>query len=172
MESTKRYALSILFPDGVRENPYMPVWKCSGALWFLPALFWCKLIFNVIYTNSRARLGFYCSFSLCVSCVAAFLGHYFSVNLPLGILIGSSGLFFYCVGHVIREFQLFDKQYPRWSLLVFIPIWLGFAKYTTFAMYSFCYDIFYLVNVAIAIGATVLITLLSKRIENEQEFVC
>lgn len=164
-ESALRYLYSILFPDGVRKNPYIPTWKCSGALWFLTALFWCKLMFNVIFESCKSKQRLCCVLCLLLSCVAAFVGHYINVNLPFGILIGCSGLFFYCVGVEIKKYKMFDMHYPIWCIILFIPIWLGFANFTTFAMYSFRYDYFYLVNVAIAIASTILIVSGSRRIE-------
>lgn len=167
LDSSMRYPRSILFPDGVRENPFMPNWTNSGALWFLPALFWCRLIYNAIEGFCKSRVLLSCCACLLVTCLAAFLGHWLRINIPFGILIGCSGLFFYCIGYLIRKYNMFEKKYPRWILLVFVPFWLVSAKYTTFAMFSFKYDAFYLINVAIAICATTLIVLISKRIESK-----
>lgn len=155
------YGLSVLFPDGIRPYSFNGGWPCSGALWFLPALLWCRIIFNCLLNLLNfVPYGFgYLVVSLLITGVAAVSGQY--INLPFGILIGCSGLFFYAVGYFIRTFKFFDKQF-HWWYVVFIPFWIVVEYKTAFAMFGFIYDIYYPINLIIAVVATWFIVKMSS----------
>lgn len=69
-----------------------------GVIWFLIALFWCKLIYSVIYCNfpnQKTLLSFIIS-------IVAILIHNYVMVLPLGICEGLQALFIYNMGCYLR----------------------------------------------------------------------
>lgn len=69
----------------------------SGPVWFLLALFWCRVIFNYLYSFTN----YWFFYSIILSVLASGFGYYF-FNPPLGILIGMTALVFYALGLLFR----------------------------------------------------------------------
>lgn len=81
-----------------------------GALWFLPALFVCKNIFNAIHVKFgtlKKRLkvkAVYACMYVCIgicAAIGAFI-HRKYFPLPFGLTTGMNALVFFCVGHWIK----------------------------------------------------------------------
>lgn len=64
-----------------------------GPIWFLLALYWCKLFYAYLKQKTEKCL----LFSFIISTIALLIGKYV-VNLPFGILTGFCGMVFYCMG--------------------------------------------------------------------------
>lgn len=64
-----------------------------GAIWFLLALFWCRIFYAALKRLTDKTL----IISFVISTVALFVGK-FVLNLPLGILTGCCGMIFYAMG--------------------------------------------------------------------------
>ena len=88
-----------------------------GPIWFLLALFWCKIFYNIIYKKTHRPL--LCCFL--ISTLAFVFGKYV-MCLPLGLLYGLCSLIFYSMGHYMRLYghnSLINKY-----LWVGLAIWL------------------------------------------------
>lgn len=64
-----------------------------GPIWFLLALFWCK----IFYAYIKQRTNYPLAYSFIISVCAFIVGKYI-VNLPFGILTGFCGMVFYAMG--------------------------------------------------------------------------
>lgn len=138
-----------------------------GAIWFLLALFWCRLSFLVInkLCSSRPLILVIC---LCLSLFATYLDRTL-INLPLAILPGTSALPLYCIGHLAKSIPL-DMVSNRggWRVLlaalvicwviVLILSHLSQIRLSIVRCFYKCYPL----DVAGAIGGTYLIYLLSS----------
>jgi len=77
---------------------YLSDWPCIGAFWFFAAMFWCRVIFNLIYTKcGKARY-----YVLFAAAIAGYILLRYVVHLPLGISEGMSVLNFFLVGHLFK----------------------------------------------------------------------
>jgi hypothetical protein len=74
-----------------------------GAVWFLLALFWCRLIFNSLYSISEKRNLFIVIVSFAATLIAQFI--YF----PFSILPGLSAMIFYYLGYLASKYQWIEK---------------------------------------------------------------
>ena len=125
-----------------------------GAIWFLPALFWCKNIFNILYRQTSHWL-----IASIVIAIAAIILDCKVINLPLAILPGSSALIFYSIGVVIREKNGFYKFSPfLWAALA--VVWVIDFLFSNMSMVRCYYDNI-LLNILGACGGTYTIFLLS-----------
>ena len=81
---------------------YLPHWNSSvGAFWFFMALFWCRVIFNAVYTFA----GKWKYIVLTLLATLGYLSLRFLIRLPLCISEGLSVMVFFLVGHLFRNAQ-------------------------------------------------------------------
>ena len=159
--ATKRL-LGLCFPDSFYLKEYS--WINLGATWFIPALFWCKLISHYVVRLSNGK---YILVSAVISSVCAFLGgSILDYNIPFGILIGGCGVFSYCLGYYARIHDSMNKCIPTELWIVFFAIWLFFCHYYQFGMFLFQYTRFFPLQILIAFGMTLFIYRVSVGIEN------
>lgn len=69
-----------------------------GPIWFLLALFWCKIFYEFLKQKTDNCL----LWSFLISTIALVIGKYI-INLPFGILTGFCGMVFYCMGDYWRN---------------------------------------------------------------------
>ena len=106
----------------------------GGPIWFLLALFWCRLFYNLLH-GICAKHEFV--LSLILSVIAWQIG-YRIINLPVCILVGITALMFYSAGHNIRKIGL--DRFKLWHYLLGIIIWLFsvfIGTYLNMAQYIF-----------------------------------
>ena len=97
-------ALEMLISGGGVPNYYChwwSRWECIGAFWFFPAMFWCRVFFNTIFT----RCGRWKYPVLILTSVAGYVLLRFVIRLPFGISEGLSVLMFYLLGHLFRLYR-------------------------------------------------------------------
>ncbi len=125
-----------------------------GPIWFLLALFWCKLFYNLLvcYTHHPKIYA-------AVIAVIATLIHYYVIFIPMGITLGASAMMFYLIGHWAKEHNV-----DRYFIVVCVVCWLIGVSYSKVVMARCCYGM-YPVDVLGACGATMLIYMLSKGLE-------
>lgn len=131
---------------GDHENAYLTFWAClfpTGLkspisanllpIWFLFALFWCRQVYNIIFTKCNKWIAVIISFL--TSLGATFLYEDCSIRLPLAIMQGLSGMSFYLIGWLICKY----KDYLHWyfGLLSFL-IWIGCFRFCEVNM-VYCY---------------------------------
>lgn len=129
-----------------------------GPIWFLLALYWCK----VFYSYLRRHTEKYLLVSFLVSTIALIIGKYI-INLPFGILTGFCGIIFYAMGDYWKN----DLREPLKPSVLFIGIitWgLCFLK-AHLELASFDCSLYPISMFAAFIG-TYTTYLVSKRIPN------
>ncbi len=121
-----------------------------GPIWFLASLFWARLFFTILLSVGNNR---YVLVSFILSGIAVFLASI--VNLPFGILTGTSALFFLSIGYYIKK-----NGMNCLFLLLCIILWpITIMKYPM-DMAGFLYGN-YLLNTIGAIGGTIFCFFLS-----------
>ena len=94
--------VSALFGSGSGHSSL--IWgkkPAIGAIWFLLALFWCRVIYNYIACKTKQKYiiaGF-------VAILATLIDRYL-INLPLAILPGLSGMMFYLIGDWLKSHRI------------------------------------------------------------------
>lgn len=119
----------------------------AGAIWFLLALFWCRLFFNYIYRKVGEWHPVVCFFIWLFS----WLTGRFVVNIPLCVLAGGTSLIFYSGGALLRKVGIESIKYriciyAIWAL-AFSTTYLNVAQYVYIKfplslMGAFCGTIF------------------------------
>ncbi len=131
-----------------------------GAVWFLLALFWCRLYFNFIYTKTRHWL----ILSAIISVVASYFGYYI-INPPLGILIGMSALVFFSIGKALNDYAI-----KQTYLIPLVFIWFICIFFSKLEMATYEYKIYPLAIIG-ALGGTFAIYIVSKGICNYTKYI-
>lgn len=88
---------------------YLCDWPSVGAFWFFMAMFWCRVIFNLIFTRTER----YKYPLLVLTCIVGYLLLRYVIRLPLGISEGLSMMMFYLIGHL---FSVYSKNKATWTL--------------------------------------------------------
>lgn len=143
--------LIVLGAAGVTQYSclYLNHWPSIGALWFLPAMFWCRVVYNLVFT--RARYPF---LSVGILSLLGLSSLQYLIHLPLGISEGLSAMLFYVIGHA---WACWRKQHPEpirwWACLPLVLCWVISFRYsmviTSAALYNHL-----IINVLGACGAT------------------
>lgn len=146
--------LAILFADGYIND----VLICGnqpiiGMLWFLPALFWCRIIYNQI-----AEYKYSIQISYIVTVWSFFLGKYV-INIPLGFFEGGQAVGFYMLGHQIRNKE--DRMRKTSVISTLTVLWIAHFFVGGFSMADFSAGI-YPINMIGASAACILILLFTK----------
>lgn len=145
----------ILFAHGgPKHTLFFSTETSIGPIWFLMAIFWCRIFYTLIneICNNKIYLSAFLSFL--VSCITIYVGKYL-LNLPFGILTGASGLAFYAVGPIIKNTS---SKY----VYATIVLWLVavFFHQTNVDMVNFNYR-FYPFDFLSAIGGSLFVFLFS-----------
>lgn len=130
----------------------------AGALWFLPALFWCRIIYNALnrLTNhSLPKLGGVLIFSYSAVCIGQ------EIYVPLFLCQGFQCLVFYHFGYECNRMNIVENNnltpFKFTVLLCGISIGMSLNTIFCFALYYSCW----LLNVLAAICAILLISVIS-----------
>ncbi len=95
-----RYSfIAMIFGSACNHASYF--WSAPpriGAAWFLPALFWCRQIYNFVYCHTNNP-----RYIIATIAFTATITDFYLINLPFAILPGSSAMMFYMIGNVIRS---------------------------------------------------------------------
>ena len=112
----------------------------AGALWFLPALFWCRVLYNTCnrsISNNPIKWGGW----ITVSYLAIYIG--FNCFVPLFLCHGLQGIIFYHIGYESRKVNYLKKQQATSFLFAVLVcgIGLGMSQGTVycFALYYSCW---------------------------------
>ena len=142
-------------------NHFSLLWSKAphiGIAWFLPSLFWCRQVFNFIYTRTMHRWVIVIGISF-----IATITDYYLINLPLGLLTGFSAIIFYQIGNYAHSI----KKSDRYWLILGAICWLLQLKYFGINM-CFCFYGFYPVDVIGASFATAVIYYISCYFSNSR----
>ena len=153
-----RMIVGVITASGSSENPFFFSGHCQvGAVWFLFALFWCRLFFNTL--NTPRKGSYYNKHSafciIVLSYFASFLGQY--IYMPLDIFQGLSALIFYYIGFIIHKYNIcYYISKTKINLVTALVIglvcfYIGMS-FNIMGMVT-CYYEIWPVNVICAIGA-------------------
>ena len=142
-----------------------------GTIWFLPALFWSRVSFNLIL-KWCSKKRYVSSCCMLVALCAGMLDYYI-VNLPLAILLGVCALPFYLLGYELKEEctgKLIDKftdnKNNKITLIVFGVICCFFAvEYSYISMCS-CHYRYYPIDFLAGCFGTCVAYIISKGMKN------
>lgn len=177
MQNVYPKIVSIFFPRGYYNHVTgYEFTTVIGVIWFLIALFWCKLIYSVIYCycpNYKTLLSFM------ISILAILIHNYFLV-LPLGICEGLQGLFIYNMGCSLRNnnrlLLIYNSIFMRnLLLLALLFLWIFNVSYSSLDMAACKYG-FYLTDMIGALCPIAILYIVSKWIHSHMkkafEYVC
>lgn len=143
---------AFLFPTGLKGI----VSANSYPIWFLCALFWCRQVYNIVFTKNKKWSAII--LVLIISLGATLLYDYGSVRLPLAIIQGLSGMTFYLVGWLICQYK---KHFHWYCGLFSFLIWIVCFRYCYVDMIV-CYYRNILLAIIVAICGTISIYNVSK----------
>ena len=127
-----------------------------GAIWFFPALFICKNIYNYISIYSIQKRMFYSSI---IFVCATIIGRYL-IFIPFSVLSGLSAIIFYAIGDFFKT--QFKIKAIHWILG--ITCWIIAFEYSHLYIVNPQIDL-YFIDVIGATTASVICFLFSKKIE-------
>lgn len=140
-----------------------------GPLWFLWALFWCRLIYNFLYNiidvTQNVKLLFLVLISFVFYCIVPDIENADSFNL-LCILNGLYAMFFYSLGNVIKKINLLNKA--SHSILILFILVVAFFISTTYSLKGVDMSIFEqnntIMNILVALSSFGIIYLLCRKL--------
>ena len=145
----------ILFAHGGPKHTLIfPTETSIGAIWFLMAIFWCKIFYNEICKICKNNIYMSAIIAFAISWSAIYVGKYL-LNLPFGILTGASGLAFYSIGPILKNTS---SKYSYATILIWLVAVL-FHK-TSVDMVNFDY-LFYPFDFICAIGGSLFVFFIS-----------
>lgn len=156
----KRDVLKIFWGSGAFHSaPLAGNKPCIGAVWFLLALFWCKVIFGVLESvfKNKWLLGVIC---VGISLVSIFLDK-FVIYLPMSLFPGLAALVFYYVGYCLKDVKVLPWYIILSSIVFFIVIAVPVFNYPFLSLVNCNYGT-YPMSVIGAFGGFVLIFFVSK----------
>jgi len=155
-------SLGFIFPDSCRFIYQRTGYNSSaGTVWFLFALFWCRIYMNILY---KYFSRWYLWKALLISIACGYFGKYV-INLPFGMLVGACGLFYMAIGKTLSEKKDKLNKYPSWVFLLFIPFWLYISNRIQYEMYGFSFQRKgYIISMATAAIASVIVYLFIGRL--------
>ena len=126
----------LLFPGGTgNKTLFVRHWPCLGVFWYLAALFWCRIIYNLIFK----AIGNKHTLLICA------LISWFTITisrriiLPLGICEGLSGLVFYAAGHFAYNNNITSIKIPWYAIVGILLLWFVEIHFVSFRMFLFGY---------------------------------
>lgn len=129
-----------------------------GAIWFLLALFWCRVLFNILYQEC-SKTEIFIVYILCISICATFCGTLFFI--PTDLLQGLQAMIFFGIGYFIK---LYDGLNFRIGFLLsfLIMLLVLFSIYSGSMSMVRCYYGYWPVNILAAIGMTLVVYRFSR----------
>lgn len=130
-----------------------------GAIWFLLALFVCRIVYDVLDK-------YLSSWMLSIICMAVSIGSVIFYNnvtpFPFDILQGLSMLIFYDFGRNLKNYGGWS-QLPLWGLIIGLFVW-GAAIYWSYMEVVICSYRYFMLDILGAISATCIIGYVSQHI--------
>jgi fucose 4-O-acetylase-like acetyltransferase len=127
-------------------NPDTPLGNFIGPVWFLLALFWCRVVFSFFFSDDKRRDV------ICFIVIPVFVSYMFKfVYVPLYVLQGITALIFYYAGHLLKKYDVLNKKLPIPAVLGMLTVWIYCVFFSHIDMHNGYYDNF-IINVAGALS--------------------
>lgn len=130
-----------------------------GVAWFLPALFWCRQFFNLVYIKTNNAVSIVVSVAIAAIVIDRYL-----INLPFAFLPGLSATIFYLIGYY-SHLTHFDDHSLTLLWMFGALCWIIHLRYSQLDMCNCTYGI-YPIDVVAATFATRMIYYGSKNLQN------
>ena len=136
--------ISVLYGSGsLHSSIYLSNVPIVGPIWFLLALFWCKVVYNYLIVNNH-----HANYLVLGIAIAATLLDRYVINLPFSLLPGLSAMVFYVIGVIVKKYSV---SWPLITLCIFC--WIVSIMYSHIWMAQ-CHYGFYPIDVLGACGGT------------------
>ena len=142
-----------------------PIWgdfPTIGMIWFLLAMFWCRVIYNII--SKLPTLYKYLTGAV-VAMIATMIDN-FIINMPWGILTGLSAIMFYMLGNALKENLAWVHEKRTIFSVVGTTCWITALLFSGMGM-AVCHYENYLLDIAGACGATWCVYRFSRMLEKK-----
>ena len=141
------------FPTGFHEKSLR---ANSYPIWFLCALFWCRILFNASYIKLGRRATLI--IAPIISVLVIWLYNKWLIDLPFALVVGLSALIYYEAGLLIKQY---GKRVNRKLLLAVFAFWLMTFRFVKIDMVVCEYSNFFFAFL-VSLCGTVGIYVLSK----------
>lgn len=109
----KEKLISVIYGSGtIHESPLFGDVPPLGAIWFLLALFWCRLFYGLLCKRFDTLR---CVCVIAVSVIATIVDVRV-VDLPFSILPGLSAMVFFMIGDMANRFKQWLLQYKKYCM--------------------------------------------------------
>lgn len=154
-----RWIVASIYGSGTTAHPskYFSDIPMIGAIWFLLAMFWCRIIYNIIYQESKRTLLICTVISL-----SAIMIHQLA-SLPLAIDQGLSALIFYAIRVKAKRVGAPDNI-KKTFLVLLIGAWIAAFSVSSLSMVSCTYKCLPL-DIFGAVGGTIAVYYLAKAVK-------
>ena len=125
-----------------------------GPMWFLPALFWAKTVFEILV----ARLRDWWLLMVCVSVSVLSIVLHLYTSSPWCILQGLSCLTFVAIGYLAKQ-----KLFPHWVYWIALLCWPAAIVFSSMEVADCTYHL-YPLDVLGACGGTLFVWWLSSKV--------
>lgn len=142
-----------------------PIWgdyPTIGMIWFLLAMFWCRVTYNIVSRLSTIHRFL----TSAVIAMAATVIDNFIINLPFGILTGLSAIMFYMLGNALKENQPWVHERRTLFSVIGTTCWISALLFSGMGMANCHYDI-YILDITGACGATWCVYRFSRMLEKK-----
>lgn len=158
---TMTMVISTLVGNGTVNNPTFSRYSV-GAIWFLLALFWCRLFFNFLQTRISSRVIMSIAL-VTLATISTYVGT--SIYIPTDILQGISALLFFYLGYLVRIYKILDYNINTSYLIVVVILALLSVNAGSMSMVR-CYYGYWPINFLAAIGVTHFVYHISRHLTN------
>lgn len=132
-----------------------------GAIWFLQAMFWCRIIYNAIAVRfEHDKLKQFITIII-ATVIANYIANY--IFLPTNLLYGIQAMLFFYIGHCAQQYDLLNIYKPNaliWSVGIILCLLSVLSGSLSMAENMYGY---WPINIIAAIITTYLIYLIVKK---------
>lgn len=154
--NTLTMTIAALIGNGSVNSPTFSEYSI-GAIWFLLAMFWCRIMFNILYVRlSEPMLG---GIVLTAAIIATYLGTL--VYIPTDILEGIEAMLFFYIGSKARAFNILERT-PNWLFFIIVLVLVVLSVHSGSISMVRCYYGYWPVNYLAAIGMTIIVYYISE----------
>lgn len=134
----------------------------KGPGWFLLALFWGRIIFNILLTYFSRR---YLFLSLFISLLPMCLTMWTTISMPFNILQGLTSIIFIAIGYYVKQNNILQSlsRHNKLCIALSLLFWLNTSIFGEIEM-STCHFKLWMIDCLGAVGGTFLCLCLSKSI--------
>lgn len=161
-------ALEMLYYGNGGSDNYGKIWgnfASVGSVWFLPALFWAKTIYNAI-NHITPPSGIYKIILSTILCVfAVVIGQL--IVFPFCMFQAMSSVIFIALGHAVHEYgidNISNEVWKRFIISLCIVGWLVSSMFDVFDIYQMRWKLFVLPNIIFACTGTFVFFQISRMI--------